>query len=264
MLQLARVLIAATALFAGCHVQASTWVWAWDRTEDLRWLPPEVGVAWFAAHIDVRKDAVTVVGRRAVLRVRPGARLLPVVHIEAFDPRYPAVLDGPAIARWADTLAEVIRRFNVRRVQLDFEARAGQRDFYRRVLIALRARLSSDITLSMTALASWCGDPAWLASLPVDEIVPMYFRMGPTERRLWRRRMAAPETLPSVCRHAAGISIDEWSAMKDDAGPRFHEALTGRPLYMFAPRPWRPAMLHDLPLIHEAPDALAFLHATLP
>ena len=89
--------------------------------------------------------------------------------------------------------------------------------------------------------------------MPVHEIVPMYFRMGPTERRLWRRRMAAPETLPLVCRGAAGISIDEWSAMKDDAGPNFHEALTGRPLYMFAPRPWRPEMLHDLPLIHEAP-----------
>lgn len=220
-----------------------TWLWAWDRSEDLRWLAPGTGVAYFAVQFDARGDTFTATWRRPVLQVRPDTRLLPVLHIEAFGTRRPPVLDGRAVALWSGQLAEAIERLAVPRVQIDFEARAGQRDFYRDVLAALRARLPADVRLSITALASWCGEPAWLSSLPVDEVVPMYFRMGPAERGLWRRRLAEPGALPPACRAAVGVSVDEWPALVAEVGMARLAGLGDRPWYVFSPQAWRPTLL---------------------
>ncbi|GAB3254048.1 hypothetical protein [Chitinimonas naiadis] len=244
-----RTLILLLTVVPAC---ADTWLWAWDRPEDLRWLPPGHGVAYFAAQFDAQGSTFKVTGRNAVLRVPPGTPLLPVLHIEAFDRRYPPMLGDEAVTLWADTLAASIQRLGtptapLTQVQIDFEARSGQRDFYRSVLTALRAKLPAGIHLSITALASWCGDPAWLASLPVDEVVPMYFRMGPAERSLWRQRMLQPTLLPAVCRSAAGLSIDEWHGMAAGLGERPLDAFKTRRLYLFAPKPWRASMLEGLP-----------------
>jgi hypothetical protein len=61
--------------------------------------------------------------------------------------------------------------------------------------------------LSMTALASWCLDDNWLDELPIDEAVPMLFRMGPAADALradWGVRTLAPK-----CRTSRGVSLDE-------------------------------------------------------
>ncbi len=65
-------------------------------------------------------------------------------------------------------------------LQIDFEARASQRQVVLDLLHDVRAGLPATTRLSMTALASWCDTETWLATAPVDEIVPMLFRMGPT------------------------------------------------------------------------------------
>ncbi len=217
---------------------AQTWLWAWDRSEDLRILPKDQGVAYFAAQLDVRGDQITTTARRAVLHARPDTPLLPVLHIEAFHPRNPPELGPNAVAHWAGELAKVIVRLHAPSVQIDFEARAGQRLFYHDVLQALRAKLPPNTRLSITALASWCGEPAWLISLPVDEVVPMYFRMGPRERELWRWRMLRAESLPPVCRSAAGIATDEWQNFASQVSAEQLEALKTRDLYVFSPKSW--------------------------
>ncbi len=210
-------------------VHAATWLWAWDRAEDLRGLPPGVGVAYFAVQFDARDDTFVATWRRPPLHVDPATPLTAVLHVEAFHPGHAPALDDAAATRWSEALADAARRVGSARVQVDFEARASQLDFYRRVLVGLRARLAPRTFLSITALASWCGDAGAVAALPVDEIVPMYFRMGPHERALWRERSRQPERLPAACRRAAGLALDE---------PRFAAAPT---VYLFAPRPWRPA-----------------------
>ncbi len=48
----------------------------------------------------------------------------------------------------------------------------------------LRQKLPQQIPLSMTALASFCVGDRWLDDLPVDEAVPMIFRMGPDDQRI--------------------------------------------------------------------------------
>lgn len=234
------------------HCRADTWLWAWDRPEDLRWLQPGVGVAWFAAQFDAQDANFQVQPRRAVLRVRPDTPLLPVFHIEAFHPRKPAMLGPAAVEVWAEALARHAALLDkpeapLKRLQIDFEARSGQRDFYRSVLQALRAKLPPGTWLSVTALASWCGDAAWLRSLPVDEVVPMYFRMGPAERSLWQQRMLAPGKLPTVCRNAAGLSTDEWHGLAPGLGEQPLLAFAERQLYLFAPRRWQVETLTTLP-----------------
>jgi hypothetical protein len=55
------------------------------------------------------------------------------------------------------------------------------------VLRAVRATLPAGRELSMTALASWCDTERWLGTAPVDEVVPMLFRMGPVGENPKRR-----------------------------------------------------------------------------
>jgi len=236
-------ILAIASLVCPVVAQADRWLWAWDRPEDLRWLPQGTGVAYFAVQFDASDAAFKPTWRRAVLLVAANTPLMPVLHIQSLHTSHPAVLNGDAVALWSSNLAEAIRHLNAQAVQIDFEARASQQAFYHEVLTALRRKLPTTVQLSITALASWCGNDAWLVSLPVDEVVPMYFRMGPSERTLWRRRMMAPANLPPICRRAAGISIDEWDALQKDTGAISLMLSDRRRFYLFAPHPWQAPML---------------------
>ncbi|MDF3833384.1 hypothetical protein P3W85_10540 [Cupriavidus basilensis] len=219
---------------------APVYLWAWDRAEDLRWLQDgtprdarRYGVAYFAVQFDADGDNLRATWRRAPLRVATGTPLLPVLHIEAFSARHAALFNDVALANWTRALAQAIARLGTPAVQIDFEARASQKDFYRALLARLQQQLQGRVRLSVTALAWWCSDPAWLASLPVDEVVPMFFRMGAGERAHWRARLAGPATLPAPCRAAAGVALDELQALgRPAAGDR-------RRWYVFVPASWR-------------------------
>jgi hypothetical protein len=68
--------------------------------------------------------------------------------------------------------------------------------------------------LSMTALVSWCGDGSWLASLPVDEAVPMFFRMGGPSGTRARRARSQDGVRAGICTGSVGVSTDEaWPAI---------------------------------------------------
>ena len=74
------------------------------------------------------------------------------------------------------------------------------------------ARCRANLPLSITALASWCSFDDWLRGLPVDEAVPMMFRMEPDRRR-------APPDLDDfrirepLCQSSVGVSTTEpWPA----------------------------------------------------
>ena len=81
--------------------------------------------------------------------------------------------------------------------------------------------------LSVTALASWCAYDRWLAATPVDEAVPMLFRMG-KEQSLFRSREEGPLVREPLCAGSLGVSADEpWP-----------KKLGNKRLYIFDPRPW--------------------------
>jgi hypothetical protein len=134
----------------------------------------------------------------------------------------------------ADALSEVARRQGTRALQVDFDATRSQRAFYAAVLERLRARMPAGMPLSITALLSWCGgDPAdaWIGGLPVDEAVPMYFRLG--VRRPLAQDKDGYRVREPLCGGSFGVSTDEsWPLITGN-----------RRLYLFAPHPWTEAQL---------------------
>ncbi len=194
------------------HGQPREFWWYWDRPAQQLPAPPAgVGAAIVTSHVYFSGAQVRQVRRRSALHLAPEVISIPVIHVEV-DPAQPFA--GNTAQR--DALrAAVLDLITLRRppwVQLDFEARPSQREFWLASVRAIRASLPTDVGLSVTALASWCyGDP-WLGDAPVDEIVPMYFRLG-RAREEFEARSAAGEQQPR-CRQAHGVANDEaaWPA----------------------------------------------------
>ncbi len=210
-------------------------VWAWERPEALETLPPDVGIAVVRGFMRLRGGGIAVLrGRRFPLGTAPGRpQPVAVLHIE---------VDRTAPLDWTDRLArEVVdAALSILRgaaaVQLDMEVRRSQRPALLAVLAGLRAGLAPGTTLSMTALASWCDTETWLADAPVDEVVPMLFRMGPAGARLRARLAAGGDFALPRCRTAVGVSLDSPVAVPP-----------GRRLYIFNPHPWTAAAIAVLP-----------------
>jgi hypothetical protein len=112
-------------------------------------------------------------------------------------------------------------------VQIDFDATVSERNFYRSLLETLRRDLPASTRLSITALASWCAGDDWLSDLPIDEAVPMLFRLG-VDRRQFHRRLETGQPFESrMCQKSAGVSTDEPVNPPPVAR-----------LYIFNPKPW--------------------------
>ena len=215
-----------------------TVVWAWEEPEDLRALDPtRVGVAYLAETLlldGAPSGGVAVLPRRQPLAVPEGAALMAVVRIET----RPGFQDSPQLQeRTAANLLAIARRPGTRALQIDFDAKRSERPFYVAVLGSLRRQMPQGMPVSITALTSWCAAApgrSWLAALPIDEAVPMFFRLGgdalPYADKTW-----LPVREPK-CQGSVGIATDEsWPHL--DASKR---------VYLFAPAPWRPAQLDEL------------------
>jgi hypothetical protein len=207
-------------------------LWAWERREDLRGLNPRrFAVAYLDQTLTI---GLTVIAqpRRSYLVIPALATRIPVVRIEAA--RTAALNDRNR----REALHALLASANVPGIaalQIDFDATLSQRAFYRDLLLDLRQQLPSGLPLSITALASWCSHDDWLRGLPVDEAVPMMFRMEPDHRR----------ALPGIddfrirdplCQSSVGISTTEpWPSR-----------LEGKRIYVFTDNGWRsdsPALL---------------------
>jgi hypothetical protein len=191
-------------------------LWAWESPQNLDFIDPhQSGVAFLARTILLRDGSISVRPRVQPLRVASGTALMAVVRIES-QGALPRPLDvTPA-------LVESARAAGVIALQIDFDARASERVFYRELIRDVRERLPANMPLSITALASWCDGDGWIADLPVDEAVPMLFRMG------MEQHMADESFRVGLCRASAGVSMDEPMAR----WPRV------RRLYVFHPGPW--------------------------
>jgi hypothetical protein len=210
-------------------------LWAWERPEDLRFAGPGFDIAVLAGSIVLSGETVAVNGRRYPALVPPAQPIVGVVHVE-IDRRQPLVW-GPS-PREA-TIARILALADNRRfaeIQIDFEVRASERQMLLEVLRGVRAGLAAGRKLSMTALASWCDTERWLASAPVDEIVPMLFRMGPAGENLKRRLGDGGDFADRDCRTSIGIATDTPP----------YGLPSGRRVYIFSPRPWSGEALDDI------------------
>jgi hypothetical protein len=203
-------------------------LWAWERPEDLRELDSRSFAVAYLDQTLVLTNTVEVVPRRQPLAVSPEVKLIAVVRIEA--PTQFAMLELPDLpGTVAGLIVASARKPAVAALQIDFDATRSQRAFYARLLRDVRRRLPQTMPLSITALASWCGSDSWLEDLPIDEAVPMLFRMGEDPRSPrqpgWRYPIREP-----LCNQSIGVSTDEpWP-----------DIAAAHRVYVFHPRSWDP------------------------
>lgn len=204
-------------------------LWAWERPEDLRFAAGKAEVAVQTGFVSIDGDAISARGRRHPLKVvEPAATN--VVHVQIEPAR--ALRWTPLLRR--EVSAAVLHYallVPARRVQIDFEVRASQRRALLDVVTDVRRGLPRGMILSMTALASWCDTEAWLEGAPVDEIVPMLFRMQRGEETIRRRLASGGDFRNPRCRTALGIATDT----------PLSRAPRGRRVYVFDPRRWSAA-----------------------
>jgi hypothetical protein len=203
-------------------------LWAWERPETLNFIDVRaVGVAFLARTLYLTGSDVIVRPRLQPFSAPPDTQLMAVVRMTT-DRWRPPDLSTAQRERATAAITEVGMRSGIQALQVDFDATVSQRAFYREVIHQLRRQLPAAMPLSMTALASWCIFDDWLAGLPVDEVVPMVFRMGADQHRV-RRYLADDDFRAGACRHSLGIATDE-------ALPTLRP---GRRLYVFHPQAWR-------------------------
>lgn len=198
-------------------------LWAWERPEDLRFVNPRsAGVAVLTSTIGWRDGEVRTWPRMQPLRVAPGTALMAVIRLESRGA-------PPPVARITERILHDAALPGVQALQIDFDARASERRWYESLLENVRSGLKPEMPLSITALASWCeGDP-WIRKLPIDDAVPMLFRMGAGE--FWDGR----EFRPPACQSSVGVSTDEPRA----------ELPRGRRMFVFNPRSWTESAYRD-------------------
>lgn len=203
-------------------------LWAWERPEALDFIDVQgIGVAFLARTLYLSGSDVIVRPRLQPFSAPPDTQLMAVVRM-ASDRWRPPDLSASQREMATAAIAEVGTLSGIQALQVDFDATVSQRAFYRDVLQQLRRQLPASMPLSITALASWCIFDDWLAGLPVDEVVPMVFRMGADQHRV-RRYLAADDFRAAACRHSLGIATDE----------PLPTLRPGRRLYMFHPHAWR-------------------------
>jgi len=214
-------------------------LWAWERPEDLQFLNTNrYGVAFLAQTLTLKNDDVLLKPRRWPLKVSPATRLIAVTRIESRKTTgQPVSLSDSQRTRATTLILKTLEEGNVSGIQVDFDAVISEREFYRSLLLDLRKKLPDNVPLSMTALASFCVGDRWLSDLPVDEAIPMVFRMGKDSGAIKDMLGQGQDFRDGICRRSYGIAVDE---------PFEAKLPVERRVYVFNSQPWSIDDLDDL------------------
>jgi hypothetical protein len=214
-------------------------LWAWERPEDLRFLTSSRhGVAFLAQTLVLKADDVIHKPRRQPLKLSPATRAIAVSRVESLKTtgERPFLSQGQK-TKLVNLINETLKLPAVWAIQIDFDAVTSERIFYRSLLEELRSKLPDDIPLSITALASFCVGDRWIQNLPVDEAIPMAFRMGTDSQKIKSLIADGHDFRGELCQRSYGIALDEpLKADFDDS----------RRVYVFNSRSWTP---QDLELL---------------
>ena len=209
-------------------------LWAWERPENLETLDTEkFGVAFLAQTLILSEEDVNVHARRQPLNVPPTTKLIAVTRIESRKKAGGRIqLSDAQKEKLVNLVLRTLELPKVIAVQIDFDVVVSEREFYRKLLTELRHKLPESVPLSITALASFCLGDRWLDELPVDEAVPMIFRMGADDRMIKDHFEGGGDFREPLCQTSYGISLDEPLKMQFDYSRR---------IYVFNDRAWNDA-----------------------
>src|ERR1041385_1664965 len=208
-------------------------LWAWERPEDLKNIDANrFAVAFLAQTLVLKGGEVIFDPRHQPLDVSPDTKLVAVTRIESQKQTGErAALSDAQIQRAISLILRTRELRNVSAIQIDFDAAVSEREFYRALLRNLRAKLPDNVPLSMTALASFCVGDRWLDDLPVDEAVPMIFRMGADTKTIRTYLTMGNDFREPLCRRSYGVALDE---------PIETNLPRSRRKYVFNARSWTP------------------------
>lgn len=217
-------------------------IWAWDRFDDLSFLKDDTSVTSYAGTFYLRDNRSIFDPRRKELICPKETARIPSFRIESVN-KIDKDYEDSAIAGICDTIKQYFRTHSEcqKMVQIDFDARASERDLYKKLLFKLRqtlksAQYTSDVKISITALASWCLKDKWMQDLDVDEIVIMLFSLGQDKEDVLTDLKDTNLDTGNKASTAIGISANE---------PQTNEALKilgiisdARKMYIFQSLPW--------------------------
>lgn len=201
-------------------------LWAWERPEDLSFLDPKrTDVAYLAETLVLDSASVHVEPRRQMLKVPPQLHPIAVVRVENGR----CSLNADHLPRILAEFRQLAGRSKASTIQIDYDVKDSERELYKRLLTQLHASLPESMHLSITALASWCQEGKWLNSLPIDEAVPMLFRLGVNEQTRDQYLSHVGSFAASKANSSVGISVDEPVSLDLATPVRY---------YIFNPRSW--------------------------
>lgn len=221
-----------------------TVVWAWERPEDLRFPDAsKFSVAFLSQTLELTGNEVVFIPRRQPLDVAPGTRLIAVTRIETTrDPAKRATLSVEQLRNVVERLETSAKLPSVSELQIDFDATASEREFYKDLLKEARDTLPANVPISMTALVSWCMNDRWLADLPVADAIPMLFDIGSEEKAVRQFLASGNDWQEPKCRASYGLSINT---------PRIDGLKRGRTAYFFKSSAWRKDDIDNLREFYE-------------
>lgn len=195
-------------------------LWAWERPEDLRFLNTDkFSVAFLAQTLTLTGNEVNAKPRQQPLKVAPQTKLIAVTRIETGKAPVLSTSQQNEIVR---LVLNTLTLNNVSAIQIDFDAKVSQRGFYRELLNELRTKIPATMPLSITALASFCLSDPWIKDLPIDEAIPMIFRMGADTNNVKTLLKKGDDFSISLCQHSYGIATDEPLSMTFDKTRRIY------------------------------------------
>jgi hypothetical protein len=214
--------------------------WAWERPENLKFIDPKkIGVAFLAQTLILKNDEVIFQPRRQPLEIPPETFLIAVTRIETnrVSKTAPSLSDSQK-QQILILINQTLNLPNVKAVQIDFDARVSERNFYQNMLTDLRSQMPANVPLTITGLASWCAFDKWVGDLPVDEVVPMTFRMGADDKPIRDFLARDNDWHEPLCRASYGLALDEPFPANFKLDRRF---------YIFNNRSWKFEDLKRLP-----------------
>lgn len=204
-------------------------LWAWERPENFLFLEDStIGVALYAGSIELTDSDFQLRRRMQPIVLRPYTPVVPVVRIDNL--RKERNIGDAEIQKIAEFIIEICTFKEVGSCQIDFEPLVSEREAYKNILESVKKQLPKSISLSITALVSYCDQNSWLEELPVDEVVPMFYGLGADEEIIRNRLKNNSLAQGKICQRTIGISTDEPTPPS--------KYTTGKNLYIFNPRSW--------------------------
>lgn len=183
-------------------------IWAWQRPENLQFINPnEFGVAYLACRALLSENKVIYHWRNQSLHLPDKVVVVPTIRIDV-DTKNAPKLSNEQIESLLKVIEQIAHRPGSAEIQIDFDARVTEREFYRKLLNALRQR-TPGVSISITALASWCLFDSWIKDLPVDETIPMMFSLGQERAKILYYLKTHKSFLFEGCCKSLGISIED-------------------------------------------------------